>query len=162
MVAVAKAEGCRFCTFSHREMILNTGESVRALAEFEGESGKDERIFTAIIWAQSMVENDFKGAPTAIEAELHQRFSDQQRKDLETVALSMKIMSSCGHQADGLISRLKGKPRNGAALGTELVMALHYFPPAVGVYAALALKRREPRSLLRDFGRFSDDFVKQP
>ena len=154
IVAVAAAVGCRYCTFSHREMVLQGGESLLALAEFEQIENPDERIFAAIVWAQAKVEADFGPAPAAIEQELRNRFDTRQRRDLETVAIAMKLMSSCGHEADGLVQRAKGRASTGR-LGNQIIMAFLYFPPAVLVYGALAAKRGSAIELFRDFQRFS-------
>jgi AhpD family alkylhydroperoxidase len=157
MVAVAAAIGCRYCTFSHREIVLQSGDDLLALAEHEQIEDPDERVFAAIVWAQSKVEANFGPAPTAIERELRSRFDDRECRDIETVAIAMKLMSSCGHRADGLVRRLNGQTGDGR-LGNQIVMALLYFPPAMLVYGALAAKRGSVRTLLRDFRRFSLTF----
>ncbi|MCO5315149.1 MAG: carboxymuconolactone decarboxylase family protein [Solirubrobacterales bacterium] len=158
MVAVAASVGCRYCTFSHREMILQSGESLLALAEFEQVENPDERVFAAIVWAQAKVEADFGPAPAAIEQEMRDRFDAREQRDLETVAIAMKSMSSCGHQADGLVQRLSGHSATGR-LGNQILMAFLYFPPAVLVYGALAAKRGSARTLFRDFRQFSTMFT---
>ena len=157
MVAVAAAVGCRYCTFSHREMILQSGESLLALAEFERIENPDERAFAAIVWAQAKVEADFGPAPPAIEQELRDRFDPRECHDLETVAIAMRLMSSCGHEADGLVQRLKGQADTGN-IGNQVIMAFLYFPPAALVYGALAARRGSARTLIRDFRRFSSTF----
>ena len=158
MVAVAASVGCRYCTFSHREMVLQSGESLLALAEFEQIENPDEHVFSAIVWAQAKVEADFGPAPTAIEQELRDRFDPGELRDLETVAIAMKLMSSCGHEADGFVQRLKGQSAPGG-LGNQILMAFLYFPPAFLVYGALAAKRGSARTLFRDFRRFSSTFT---
>ncbi len=158
MVAVAASVGCHYCTFSHREMILQSGESLLALAEFEQVENPDERVFAAIVWAQAKVEADFGPAPAAIEQELRDRFDAREQRDLETVAIAMKLMSSCGHQADGFVQRLSGHSATGR-LGNQILMAFLYFPPAVLVYGALAAKRGSARTLFRDFRQFSTMFT---
>lgn len=162
MIAVAAAVGCRYCTFSHREIVLQSGEDLITLAAFEQIEDLDERVFAAIIWAQARVEADFGPAPVAIEAELSSRFSETERRDLETVAIAMKLMSSCGHEADGLVKRLNGRGEPEGDLPNQILMAVLYFPPAIVVYAALAAKRGSVRSLLRDFRTFSSEFGQGP
>jgi AhpD family alkylhydroperoxidase len=157
MVAVAAAVGCRYCTFSHREMVLQSGESLLALANFERIENPDERIYAAVVWAQAKVEANFGPVPPTIEGELRKRFADQECHDLETVAIAMKLMSSCGHEADSFVRQLKGQPISGR-IGNQILMAALYFPPAVLVYAALSAKRGSARDLLRDFRGFSANF----
>jgi AhpD family alkylhydroperoxidase len=158
MVAVAAAVGCRYCTFSHREMVLQSGESLIALAEFEQIRNPDERVFAAVIWAQAKVEADFGSVPAAIEGELRARYNEQECRDIQTVAIAMKLMSSCGHEADGLVGQLKGQSAKRGNLANQTLMAFLYFPPAILVYLSLALKRGSARSLLADFRRFSSEF----
>ncbi|HRV60565.1 MAG: hypothetical protein KDB54_06775 [Solirubrobacterales bacterium] len=158
LVAVAEAVGCRICSFAHREVILDSGGSVHALADFEGEEDKDDRTFTAVVWAQSLVENDFQGTSPAVDREFRDRFNDHERYDLETVATTMKLASSCGYEADGLVARLRGKPRPDSELGNEIIMASLYFPPAIVGGGLLMAKRREVKGVLRDFRSFSKRF----
>ena len=162
MIAVATSVGCRYCTFSHREIVLQSGEDLMALAEFEQVEDHDENTFAAIIWAQAKVEAGFGPVSPAIERELRSRFTDSQCRDIETVALAMKLMSSCGHEADSLVERLQGKPRPGSSLGNEMLMATLYFPPAALVGLALAKKRGSFRSMISDFRKFSANFDRGP
>ena len=160
MVAVAAAVGCPYCTFSHREMILQSGESLVALADFE-QVDVEPRYFAAIIWAQAKVEASFGVAPPAIESSLRSTFTPEECHEIETVAIAMWLMSSCGHQADNLVERLNGSPQKGSSLGNELLMAAIYFPPALAVYFALAARRGSSRSLADDFRAFSENFQDQ-
>ena len=158
MVAVANANRCRYCTFSHREIALASGADLHSLGELEQIEHLDERIYAAVIWAQARAESGFLAVAPVFERELAARFSKRERRDIDTVARAMNVMSCCGHTADGLVKRLRGRPAPGSRLRDEVVMAALYFPLALPVYLYLAVRRGSPREFLRDFARFSKEF----
>lgn len=158
LVAVAAAVGCRYCTFTHREIVLQSGEPLMALADFEQVDDLDERVYAAVIWSQAKVEADFGPVPPAIERELSLRFDQRECRDIETVAIVIKLMSSVGHQADGFVKRFGRNRVSEGNLANQILMAALYFPPTFLVYAALAVKRGSLRTLLRDFRDFSASF----
>ncbi len=158
LVAVAAAIGCRYCTFTHREIVLQSGEPLMALADFEQIDAPDERVYAAVIWSQAKVEAGFGPVPPAIERELRLRFDSRECRDIETVAMVIKLMSSVGHEADGLVQRFGRGSVSEGNLANQILMAALYFPPTFLVYAALAAKRGSLRTLLRDFREFSSTF----
>ena len=155
MLAVAKANACRWCTLAHRQWALAEGVTDAELAALEDQRAErfDRRTWAAIAWAQARAHADLGPVPIEFEDELARHYSQTEREDLDLVTTLMTIANRSANTFDALLARLRGHPVPGSRLLDELLVGTSVavsIPPVAG-YLALA-RRRGRRGLLRGLG----------
>ena len=162
MLAVARANSCRQCSFAHREWALAIGVPKAEIAALEGMDPAffDARKWTAFVWAQAAARSDFTSVPDAIDADFRREFSAQEQSDIELIARLMYWMNETSNGVDAAWERLTGKPVEGSILrDVEAVVLYVLFVPYVLVILSAGQKRdvvsllRSMRHFLREFGR---------
>ncbi|GAA1463402.1 hypothetical protein GCM10009619_41720 [Williamsia maris] len=133
MVAVATVNACGFCTYIHHETALQVGADVGDLASLIDQSDKplDDDAIVAIMWAQRYAETGFGEIGELLEHALAQRFTEEQRRDIETVVRVMTLNNLCGNTLEALVRRLRGNRVTHSRLIDELVIGVGYFLGAV-------------------------------
>jgi AhpD family alkylhydroperoxidase len=164
MVAVARANECRYCSFAHREWALSAGLEADELAQVEhGEGAKLDRATTlAVQYARALVRQEFGRVPLELEASLDSTFSLRERRDIETVARMMTIANLSGNTVDALLARLSGNAVEDSRLPDELVLSAVFAAVAPVVVLLLgSMRGRSPLAMLNAFREFSEDFERE-
>jgi len=158
MVAVARANSCRFCDFVHGQWALAQGLQEEDLARIgsrsEPQEGKSERAL-ALAFAQALASGDFALVDPAPAGTMRERFGETATRDVETVARVMTLANLSANTADAFFSRLKDNPSTHSRLADELILGAAFalvYPLMMVVLAVL--QRRTPLAVLRDFLRF--------
>lgn len=163
MLAVARANSCRQCSFAHREWALAIGVPKAEIAALEGMDAAffDARKWTAFVWAQAAARSDFTSVPDAIDADFRQEFGAQEQSDIELIARLMYWMNEISNGVDATWERVTGKPVEGSVLrDVEAVVLYVLFVPYVFVILS-AGQKRDPVSLLRSMRPFFNEFGQQ-
>ncbi|MFI6169129.1 hypothetical protein ACIBCN_20285 [Nocardia sp. NPDC051052] len=114
----------------HQETALATGVDIREVAEISGmdPDSVDEDHLIAVMWTQSRAEAGLGAAGEHLERTLAARFTDQQRRDLDTVVRTMTLSNLAGNTLEAFVRRAQGRKVPGSRLFDELVIG--------GVYVA--------------------------
>jgi AhpD family alkylhydroperoxidase len=148
MVAVARANTCRWCTLAHRRWAIAEGVTDEELAAMEGQDAEhfDRRTWAAIAWAQARTRADLEPVPDELEAELARHYDEGERADLELVTQTMGVANRSANTFDALLERLRGRPVAGSRVGDEValgsVVALSIPPVAAYLTLRRLLARR--------------------
>lgn len=151
MLAVSKANACRWCTLAHRRWALAEGVSDEELAAIEGQEPDrfDRRTWAAIAWAQARTRTDLGPVPEELEAELARHYDAGERSDLELVTRVMGAANLSANTFDALLGRLRRRPVAGSRVGDELAIGslVALAIPPVAAYLGLrrALRSRSRR-----------------
>jgi AhpD family alkylhydroperoxidase len=162
MVAVAKANSCRQCSYAHREWALAVGLPPDELASLEGmdPAAFDEHRWAAIAWAHAAASSGFTGVPEAIEAAFRREFTPAEQADIELVARTMTWMNEISNTVDAAWLRLRKRaPVPDSRLLNELRAMLVYglaVPPLVVMLGVW--ERRNPVSLVLGMPAFFREF----
>ena len=143
MVAVARANACRWCTLAHRRWALSEGVTDEELAAIEGQDAErfDRRTWAAIAWAQARTRTDLGPVPDELEAELARHYDESERADLGLVTDAMGVANRSANTFDALLDRLRGRPVAGSRVGDELVLGSVVAMTIAPVATFLALRR---------------------
>lgn len=158
MVAVARINHCRYCSFAHHEWALHAGLPAEELARVEGmDPGDfDPARWVAVQYARAYTLGETATLSPDLTAKLREHNSDEQIADIERVVKVMTVMNLSGNTVDALLSRLRGEPAEDSGLLDELFITALFMGVAPFVAIMLAVWRRQsPPALLRDFQEFS-------
>ncbi|ORV11652.1 hypothetical protein AWB96_19950 [Mycobacteroides chelonae] len=157
MLTVARANGCRYCSYIHQEWAIRTGASDEEIAQLEGTdpAAFDRGRWSALVYARSLAENDFGTPPAEIVADAARHHNAGERHNIEAVALVMTIVNRSANTMDALLCRLRGEPAS-QSLGAEvaITVGLAAIGPVI-VPALSVILRKSPWRLLREFRAFT-------
>lgn len=161
MVAVARVNGCRGCSFVHQELALASGVPDAEIAQLEGlnPDAFDRGKWVALAYAQALASNDFG----EVSAEVHEAaiavYGHDGRHEIEAVARQMTIANRLGNTVEAFFARRRGHPASAGRIFDEFVItsALFLVLPAFGIWFT-AKTRKAPWQAWRDFRRFSREF----
>jgi AhpD family alkylhydroperoxidase len=157
MVAVARTNECRLCTYVHTEWALSAGVSEGDRGEIARPqpSGSDPGKGLAISYAESLASSDFRQVPEELRREVANLCGATGCRDIETVARVMTLANRSFNTVEALFSRMKGEPSGHSRLVDELPIgvALALLYPTVILMVSL-LRRRSPIAVLRGFLAF--------
>lgn len=157
MLAVARANGCRFCTCAHSQWALAVGVRDAELAALEGmnEEDFDRDTWSVIAHARDRAMAEFH--PTqgcGYASALVERHGEQLLDDIECVARVMTFANRTMNTFDALICRWRGTPLEHSRLSDELVLSAMGVPGLGVVITMLAVRRRTgPRAMWRNLQR---------
>lgn len=157
MLTVARANGCRYCSYVHQEWAIRTGVSDEEIAQLEGANPADfdRAKWSALVYARSLAENDFIGVPDEIAEDAARYHTAGGLRNVEAVALVMTVVNRSANTMDALLSRLHGVPAS-ESLPAELAITASLFATGPVVIPALSLVlRKSPARLLREFRAFT-------
>ncbi len=157
MLTVARANGCRYCSYIHQEWAIRNGAGDDEIAELEGidVTAFDRAKWSALVYARSLAENDFENVPAEILEDVAKYHSAGERRNIEAVALVMTIVNRSANTMDALLSRLRGAPAS-ESLPAELVITTCLVATGPVLVPLLSLiLRKSPRRLLREFRAFN-------
>ena len=144
MLAVARANACRWCTLAHRRWALAEGLTDAELAALEGHRPEafDRPTWAAIAWAEARAQADLGPAPAELERELELHYDAAQRADLDLVATAMTAANRSANTFDALLARLRGRPVPGSWLLDEVVIGAGVGLSIAPVAGYLGIRRR--------------------
>lgn len=152
MLAVARSNGCPYCSYHHQEWAIKEGASDDEIANLEDiDPGSFDRAkWSAFVYARSLAENDFGPIPTAIAGDAQKHYSPSQLRDIETVARFMTFANRSANTTDALFFRRRGVPVSDS-LPAEIVIAAAVFilSPLIVVGLCVTL-RKSPLQFLRE------------
>jgi AhpD family alkylhydroperoxidase len=121
MLAVTAVNGCRYCSYGHARMALESGvsqEEVDLLLSGEvGHASPDEA--PALFFAQHYAESDGHPAPDMVQ-KLAQTYGQERARDILAYIRMITLGNLTGNTFDALLSRLCGRPAEDSSLGSEL------------------------------------------
>lgn len=161
MVAVARVNGCRWCSFVHQEWALTAGVPDTEIAQLEGLAPDDfdRDKWVALAYAQALAANDFGNVAPEVHDAAVAVYGHDGRHDIETVARVMTLVNRSANAIDALLARLRRNPAPGSRLVDELVITSMLFLGGPGFVIWFTAKtRKAPWRLWREFRRFSDAF----
>lgn len=146
MLAVAKLNDCRYCTWGHHEWAYLTGVSEEELAHVENmdPEGFDRGKWVAINYVRALVEANFGRVDAELRRELKSHYSAHEIKEIELVARVMDIGNRGANTWDAMLSRIKGNPANDSHLLDEIVLSGVFWSAAPLVILLLARESKRP------------------
>lgn len=145
MLAVAKQNDCRYCSWGHHEWAHIVGIPEEELAHIEqmDPDGFDRRKWIALSYVRALVSSSFGDVPKDLKREMHDNYCPHEIKEIELVARVMDIGNRGANTWDAMLSRLRGHPAADSHIIDEAVLSgvfLTVAPVAV-VYLAHASGR---------------------
>jgi AhpD family alkylhydroperoxidase len=160
MVAVARVNGCRYCSFAHHEWALHVGLPTDELAQIEGldPAQFDPKKWLAIEYARALAAEDFGPVSPLLERKMRDAYTEEEREHIEVVARVMTFSNRSANTFDALLSRFKGVPAAGSRVLDELLISFFVLLVVPVVAARMAMWRKvSPLRILREFRKFSRD-----
>ena len=159
MLAVAKLNDCRYCTWGHHEWAYLSGVPQDELAHIENmdPKGFDRGKWVAISYVRALVSANYAEVSPQLLAELKEHYSDLEIEEIALVARVMDIANRGANTWDAMLSRMKGNPANDSRLLDELIMSGVFWSAAPVVILLLAREAKRP---YREMWRSMLDYVK--
>jgi AhpD family alkylhydroperoxidase len=158
MLAVAKLNDCRYCTWGHHEWAYLSGvpEEELALIENMEPEGFERRKWVAISYVRALVSANYGEVSPELLGELKAHYSAHEIKEIELVARVMDIANRGANTWDAMLSRARGNPANDSHLLDEIVMSGVFWSAAPLVILLLAREAKRP---YREVWRSMIDYV---
>jgi len=146
MLAVAKLNDCRYCTWGHHEWAYLSGVPEEELAQIENmdPAGFDRSKWVAISYVRALVSANYGPVSAELREELEGHYSAHEIKEIELVARVMDIANRGANTWDAMRSRMKGNPANDSHLLDEIVMSGVFWSAAPVVVLLLAREAKRP------------------
>ncbi len=132
MLAVTQVNGCRYCSYYHTKLALETGmkpEEIAALLNGDlGDVPLEELV--AILFAQHYAESQADPDP-ASRQQLVETYGAETSRDILALIRMIMIGNIYGNSFDALQQRLRGRPVSGSTLTREfgiVIGPLFYMP----------------------------------
>lgn len=157
MLTVARANGCRYCSYIHQEWAIRSGVSDAEIAELEGTDPRqfDRARWSALVYARSLAENDFAQVPAEIAEDAAKYYGAVALRNIKAVALLMTMVNRSANTMDALISRVRGVPASESLISEILITAVLWtFGPLI-VPALSLILRKSPWRMLKEFRAFT-------
>ena len=159
MLAVAKFNECRYCSWGHHEWAHMAGIPEEELAHIEqmDPEGFERHKWLAITYVRAYVAGKFGNVPKELRQEMRDNYTAHEIKEIELVARIMDIGNRTGNTWDAMLARLKGNPATDSHILDEAVLSgvVLVMGPVVVAYLAHASKRS-----YREMARSLIDYVK--
>jgi AhpD family alkylhydroperoxidase len=162
MLAVAKLNGCMYCSWAHHEWASIDGIPEEELAQIEqmDPAHFDRKKWLAISYVRELVSSRFAPVSVDLEKKMRQHYSDTEITEIQLVAKVMDAANLGANTFEAMRWRLRGTPVKGSRLFDEVMLSAAFFcivPPVV-VFLARSSKRsvREMTASLIDYTRKMD------
>ena len=158
MVAVARVNSCRFCSYHHREWALRVGLPGDELAALEGVDAEsvDARRWVAVAYVQELARAEFRSVPESIETEFQAFYDQREQSDIDTIARVMAFANRAANTIDSLLARRRGEPwPDTRALDDYLLGGLGIASMILPAVMIAGWRRTSPLAVVRDFNAFS-------
>jgi AhpD family alkylhydroperoxidase len=159
MLAVAKLNGCKYCSWAHHEWASIDGVPEEELAQIEEMDpvSFDRKKWLAISYVRELVSARFAPVSPDLERKMHQHYSEEEIAEIVLVAKVMDAANLGANTFDAMRWRLRGTPVKGSRLFDEIMLSAAFFcivPPIV-----LLLARSSKRSI-RELAASLVDYTK--
>ena len=159
MLAVAKVNDCRYCSWGHQEWAKVAGIPDEDLARIEqvDPQGFDRSKWVAISYVRDYVAAEFGNVSPELLQEMREDYTAHQIKEIELVARIMDLGNRSANTWDAMLSRLRGNPAADSHILDEVMLSIVAMTtaPVVVAYLAYASKRS-----FREMVRSLMDYVK--
>ena len=125
MLAVAKLNDCRYCSWGHHEWAHSAGVPEEELAHIEDMDIEDfdRRKWVAISYVRAFVSGKFGSVPGELRREMRENYTAHEIKEIELVTRIMDLGNRGANTWDAMLSRLKGNPAAGSHIIDEMVLS---------------------------------------
>ena len=164
MVAVARVNSCRFCSYMHREWALRVGLPEDELAALEGLDADsfDARRWAAIAYVQAFAGSDLRGVPEPIGTHFQAFYDAREQQDIAMIARVMTWANRAANTIDSLLARRRGEPLpNRRARDDYIVGGLGLLALIIPACVVAGWRRTTPLGVMRDFTSFSESFLER-
>jgi AhpD family alkylhydroperoxidase len=145
MLAVAKMNECRYCTWGHHEWAHLAGVPEEELAQIEqmDPEGFDRRKWLALSYVRAFVSDKFGSVPRELRKEMRENYSAHEIKEIELVTRIMDLGNRGANTWDAMLSRLKGNPAANSHIIDEAILSGAFLTvaPVAVAYLAYASNR---------------------
>jgi AhpD family alkylhydroperoxidase len=146
MLGCTSVNDCRYCDWFHTQMALKNAVDLDELNQFlanpEGTSLPEDTAI-AILYAQHFAENRGKVSKDARER-LKTVFNGWQRIEINAYLHAIYLGNLSGNTFDAFMSRLRGAPKAGSSVVTELIVSV-VAAPVLLLIASRARKANDSR-----------------
>ena len=158
MLAVAKLNDCRYCSWGHHEWAHSAGIPEEELARIEDMDldSFDRRKWVALSYVRAFVSDKFGSVPRDLRREMRENYTAHEIKEIELVVRIMDLGNRSANTWDAMLSRLKGNPAADSHIVDEAVLSGAFLTVAPIAIAYLAYASN--RSFL-DTARSLIDYV---
>jgi AhpD family alkylhydroperoxidase len=141
MLVVSQVNGCRYCSYGHAKMALNSGvseaEIEKLLALEFGHFPPEQAI--ALAFAQHYAESEGKPDPEA-ESRFIKYYGPEVSGSILLYIRMITLGNLSGNAADAFLSRLSGRPAQNSSALSELFLFILFAPI---ILPLLALMKRK-------------------
>jgi len=145
MLAVAKLNECRYCTWGHHEWAHLAGVPEDELAHIEqmDPEGFDRRKWVALSYVRAFVSDKFGSVPRELRKEMRENYTVHEIKEIELVTWIMDLGNRGANTWDAMLSRLRGNPAVDSHIIDEAVLSGAFLTvaPVAVAYLAFASNR---------------------
>lgn len=142
MLAVARMNDSKYCSWAHREWAAIEGVSEEDIAHIEklAPSYFDARTRLALSFVRELVAARFGPVPSILMRKMRASYSAEEIEEITLVAKVMDFANRSSNTLDALTSRLSGKPSRSGRVLDEAIMsgAILCVMPALWVYFSRA------------------------
>lgn len=153
MLAIARMNDSKYCSWAHHEWAAIEGVSDQELAQIENldPSHFDKRTWLALSFVRELVAARFGPLPKALMQKMTAAYSPEEIEEITLVAKVMDFANRTSNTFDALTSRMGGRPSTAGRLLDEAVMSAAFVcaVPPILTYFARATNRSVPEM----FGR---------
>ena len=125
MLAVAKLNDCRYCSWGHHEWAHIAGVPEEELARIEqmDPEGFDRRKWVALSYVRAFVSGKFGSVPRELRKEMRENYTAHEIKEIELVVKIMDLANRGANTWDAMLSRLRGNPAADSHIVDEVVLS---------------------------------------
>ena len=134
MVAVARYNEAKYCSWAHHEWAVIEGVSAKELAHIEQMdcTHVDPKTSLAITFVRELIATNFGRVSKARMQRMRARYSEEEIRQITLVAKVMDALNLSSNTFDAFLSRISGKPSRTGRIIDEAIMAAIVccaFPP---------------------------------
>lgn len=145
MLAVARQNECRYCSWAHLEWagIASVADEDLAKLEQIDPARFDGRKWIAICFVRELVETRFGRVPLDLMQEMQASYADREIREITFVAKVMDMANRGANTWDAMRARWRGKPAADSRILDEAVLSAAFLlvAPLIVLFLARATKR---------------------
>lgn len=160
MLAVAKLNDCKYCSWAHHEWASIDGVPAEELAMIEQMNPEDfdRKKWLAISFVRELTEARFEKVSGELMKKMRAHYSDREIREMILIARVMDAGNLGANTFEALRSRLRGEPASGSRIHDELVLGgvFAFVAPVVVLYLARS-SGRSFREMARSLTRYTEN-----
>ena len=140
MLAVARHNDAKYCSWAHHEWAVIEGVSEKELAHIEqlDRTHFDRKTWLAITFVRELIATNFGRVSRARLQQMRARYSAEEIRQITLVARVMDALNLSSNTFDAFLSRLSGKPSPTGRIIDEAIMSAIVccaFPPLLAFFS---------------------------